>query len=251
MISRKILSLGVVAAGLSFGSAAHAITATTDWSNRSGSAAAFDWANGQDTTNLFGSPTVSGNTFTFTPASFNVSDSTFNPFGGLDGIGLSLPLDGPPVPIGNTVSDTFYVDIHLKPGYQLVGVSYHEEGAYDFTFGGVDASGTLHAEDLNTSDTKSNDIVTSPTMPTGGLSGGGNWTGDASLGLVDRDLRIWVDNSLNADALFGADISKTTATLTIDARPASAVPLPPALAMIPGGVVAAGWARRRLRRTSR
>jgi len=251
MISRKILSVGVVAAGLSFASAAHAITATTDWSNPSGSAAAFDWANGHDTTNLFGSPTVAGNTFTFNPAAFSVSDSTFNPLSGLDVIGGLLPQDGPPVPEGNTVSDTFYVDIHLKPGYQLFGVSYHEEGAYDFTFGGVNASGTLHVQDLNSTDTQTNVVITNPMMPTGGLFGSGDWTGDASLDLTDHDLRISVDNSLNASALFSADISKTSAALTIDARPISAVPLPPALAMVPFGFAAAAWARRRLRRTAR
>ena len=47
-----------------------ASAATVPWSQPSGSTASFDYSNGQSDNGLFGSPTVAGTTFIFTPSNF-------------------------------------------------------------------------------------------------------------------------------------------------------------------------------------
>jgi len=135
--------------------------AAFSWSNPAGSNANFDWANGQNETNLFGSPSVSTAGFVFFPSNF-VANSVN----------------------GNAVSvyDKAEVDIFTKPNFDLQQIVVREVGDYAITGAGpnaVQASATLFTLNLaRPMDPPTSATLTmTPSMPI--TTGSGTWGGIA------------------------------------------------------------------------
>src|SRR4051794_24571487 len=85
--------------------------AAIPWSNPTGTAPGFTWNGGSNDTNLFGSPTVVGNTFLFFPSNFKAHSTN----------GVGTPA---------LANDRLEVDIHAKPGFSLLGVNVNELGDF-------------------------------------------------------------------------------------------------------------------------
>ena len=97
------------------------VQAYVDWSNPSGSAQDFDWANGRNTdTNLFGSPTwYGGNNLYFNDSDF----ATYANDGGTS----------------QTVTDTMEVDFTAHAGKKFLSIAVYEYGSYNITGGAENA----------------------------------------------------------------------------------------------------------------
>ncbi len=77
-----------------------------------GTASWFDWSNGHNTTNLFGSPFLVGDTFYFTPQNF-----------------VANAVDG----ATSHVTDSFEVDLLVHAGFKFDGIHVAEYGDYTMT----------------------------------------------------------------------------------------------------------------------
>jgi hypothetical protein len=143
---------------------APAALADIPWSNPSGTANFFDWDNGRNTTGLFGSPTLVGNTFYFFPSGF-VASST----------------NGGQV----TATDTFKVDLIAHFNYKFDAISVSELGDWSILQGGsVDANATLDILDPIHNRNTTDSMVFNPAFPHV-APGTGTWTGE-----VHRDLTV-------------------------------------------------------------
>ena len=175
----RLLGLAIA---LAIGFAVQANAAIVPWSNPNGVAPGFVWANGHNDTNLFGSPTVVGNQFIFTPSNFIANSNN-----GVSG----------------TAHDTTQVDITLNPGFVLQQINVFELGDYQISgAGSVNAGGTLVLTDLINGGLPSfGSLITNPAMPVSTpTAGAAIWTGSATaaLGPNTTSFRLTLDNILNA-----------------------------------------------------
>jgi uncharacterized protein (TIGR03382 family) len=216
-ILRVAACAGVLASGVG------AASADVAWSQPSGTAAFFTWANGHNTnTNLFGSPTlVGGTTFQFFPTSFTATSSN----GGT-----------------GSASDTLSVDLTALPGYQLDSIQINEGGSYALSGnqgGSVSATGAASLTDLNTPRTFNANTSGNPTFPVFG--GSGSWTAGALIDLAALNGGIPVTSAHLefTNNLVAISVPGSTATIT-----KTFVGLPVAITIIPApgaaGILALG-----------
>jgi hypothetical protein len=219
----RVLSLGLV---LAFAAGAQA---DVPWSNPNGTASFFDWANGHNATNLFGSPTLVGDTFYFFPANFVANSS------------------------GNgqvTATDTFSVDLLVHAGFKFDGISISELGDYAVQTapGGsasVNATATLAVTDNLVPGRVFNDnLGFNPVFPQ--TAGSGPWQASvqrdlasAEGGVPFQSIHISLTNGLIAISTPGSSavIRKTVVGVPVAV---TILPEPGMLAMLGlGGLVAA------------
>jgi hypothetical protein len=158
------------------------------WSNSAGSNANFDWANGQNETNLFGSPLVSTQGFVFFPSNF-VANS-------VNGVAAS-------------VYDKAEVDISTKPSFDLQQILVREVGDYTITGSGpnaVNASATLFTLNLAQplAPPTSATLTMTPTMPV--TTGSGTWGGIAVQTFPSgvTQIHLILNNTLQATSSQGS-----------------------------------------------
>jgi len=153
--------------------------AAIPWSNPSGSAPAFTWAGGSNDTNLFGSPTVVGNSFLFFPANFKATSNNGTPA---------------------SAADRLEVDIHAKPGFNLTAINVTELGDYGILgTGQVQAFGSLDTRDLDTAAQQSDVLHTTPAFPV--AVGNGKWSGFETITYVGntvKNIHLVLTNNLQA-----------------------------------------------------
>lgn len=140
--------------------------ASVPWSNPSGNASFFSWANGQNATGLFGSPTlVAGTTFQFFPSNFVATSSN----------------GGAPV----NATDTLSVDLFAEPGFQFESIMISEGGSYAVNGpagGSVSATGLVDIDEIGGPRTANGSIAYSPSFPQ--TAGSGAWTGSTIIDLL-------------------------------------------------------------------
>jgi hypothetical protein len=137
----------------------------------SGNAAFFSWANGQNQTGLFGTPTLVGDTFYFTPVSF-VANAT----------------NGATV----QVTDTFEVDLFVHSGYKFDAIQIAEYGDYSITNTGtpvgtssVDANGVLRVDEIGGLARFDVQNLAFPALPVASAAAtSGLWQGDGMSNLT-------------------------------------------------------------------
>ncbi len=120
--------------------------ATVYWTNSSGTADGFSWANGGSDKGLFGDPTlVGGNTLVFSPSNFRAESS--------DGDSAFL-------------SDRLEIELIAHSGYYFQSITVLENGDYEILgTGSVDVLGSLSVENLYTSSVLNNSLQVTPLMP--------------------------------------------------------------------------------------
>jgi len=125
------------------------------WSNATGSTSLFSWSDGQTNNGLFGDPTISGNTFVFTPTAFHATP-------------------------GNNLTDTIQVRIVVQPGQSITSVIIREFGTRSGT-GIQSVTTTFKVKELNVGTL--NELSTPAPMVTGASTDGGltrPWTATAT-----------------------------------------------------------------------
>lgn len=246
----RILSCGLM---LGVATAAAPAMALTNWDNPSGNQTDFTWSDGNSTNDLYGSGVNSGHDFTFEPSGFVVNDQFFQTSGFT--IQAVLPQ--------RSVYDGFSVDIVVKTGYRLYGVSVSQSGAFTSTGGTVDATGMLSVYDIPTLDVARDGMQTIPVFPAS--ESNGTWTGSAQVPLTGEwsSVNIVMITQLTATGtglipdsidlqevpVFSFNqISLDHAKLSLDIRPTgpTVIPLPSALMLFPLGAAAAWACRKRL-----
>ena len=169
--------------------AAGSAFAFVPWSNPSGSATYFDWANGGSRNGLFGSPTlVGGDTFVFFPSNYRAQ-----------------AVNGQTV----EVEDRLEFDLFVHTGYKLTGIQISEYGDYGVLGNGsyVSDNGGLFLTNTQNFAVASGQITTNPGSPIT-TQGFGNWNGTASV-TIDPNQGDWtqihfvLDNNLTAFAADG------------------------------------------------
>ena len=170
---------GLLIGACLFASAAQA--ATIPWSNPSGATSTFTWANGGNDTNLFGSPTVIGNSFVFFPSNFKAQSSNG---------------------VADQKSDRLEVDIVAKPGFTLQGLNVQEFGDYGILgTGSVQAFGSIFATNLLNATIQADSLHTTPAMPI--TAGSGQWSGTETIDYTAQGvtaIHIVLDNVLQANS---------------------------------------------------
>jgi len=147
------------------------------------------WENGGSDFGLFGDPTISGNTFSFSPQNF-IAIST-----------NSIPAD---------TCDTLVFDLIAKPGYSITEIRVSESGLYDVMDGNITVSGQFTIENLLTNETMFNYLDLSPAMPV--TSGADTWTATAVInGFNWTHIRLSLYNNLYAYSDSAALVDKKTA----------------------------------------
>jgi hypothetical protein len=147
------------------------------------------WENGGSDFGLFGDPTISGNTFSFSPQNF-IAIST-----------NSIPAD---------TCDTLVFDLIAKPGYSITQIRVSEGGLYDIADGEVLVSGQFTIENLLTNEILSDSLDLSPDMPV--TSGADTWTATAAIsGFNWTHIRLSLYNDLFAYSDSAALVDKKTA----------------------------------------
>jgi len=162
------------------------------------------FANGQNQTNLMGSPTPVGNTFFFFPQGFKAQSA--------NGQGLSSASD-PAIP-GSAVGqahDRVDVDLTAPAGSNITAVNIFEGGDYTILgSGSVNVTGNLMVLPLVSPAVPPaiDTIHTVPAMPVSTVTGAsGNWTGTASVSLAvggAHSVHFTWDNNLFAVTPVGA-----------------------------------------------
>ncbi len=154
------------------------------WSNPSGSAANFDWANGGSDADLFGSPTLSGgNTLTFSPSNFKAES-----------------LDGGTA----ETSDRLEFILTAHSGYHFGGITISENGDYGIDGdGSVGVSGTLSIENLDITGGSLNSSLANnlPAMPQAYIADGTKWQAWTQLDIGQPNwtyIKIVLQNNLSA-----------------------------------------------------
>lgn len=153
--------------------------AFVSWSNPSGTATDFNWANGGSDTGLFGSPIlVNGNTFVFFPSFFRASSAN-----GVSG----------------SAYDRLEFDIIAHVGNTINGFTINEYGDYGILGAGgqVQVTGTLFLTNLQNFAVKTSNLVSTPASPI--TSGSGEWTAVAGRNdLGWQHLKVVLNNNLLA-----------------------------------------------------
>jgi hypothetical protein len=137
----------------------------------SGNGSFFSWANGQNQTNLFGTPTLVGDTFFFTPIAF-VANAT----------------NGATV----AVTDTFEVDLFVNAGFKFDAIQISEFGDYAITNTGtpvglssVDADGLLRVDEIGGLGRSDQQSLAFPALPVSSAAAtSGLWQGDGMSNLT-------------------------------------------------------------------
>jgi hypothetical protein len=185
LLSRMVVTLAaVILFILISGQNAQALTY---WTNSSGSATNFDWANGGSNNGLFGDPNPVGDTLAFSPSNFSAQSS-----------------DG----LTDFVSDTLEFELTAHPGLSFKSITITEECDYVISVldeengqGSVQATATLSINNLDTSDVLGNLIIDS--TPIGSSSYlFGIWEPEAELNINQQDwthIKITLTNDLKAD----------------------------------------------------
>lgn len=187
---------------------APAANAIVQWTNPSGVALDFTWSNGYTNSDFFGSPTIVGNTFIFTPTAFN---ATF----------------------GNPKTDTLQVTISAING-PITGIIIREFGTRSHSTGNV-VSATLFTRDLNVPEFPQFQDQMSVTNGAGAPI---PWSGIAVRnGISMNSLQLSLTNNLSA-ALSGRFVEKTRVEIEI-------VPTPGAIGLLAGASLLAVSRRRR------
>jgi hypothetical protein len=219
-LARRCISVAVVLA------AAAGANAQVAWSNPFGTASFFDWANGQNSnSNLFGSPTLVGDTFIFFPVNF-----------------VANSVNGVPA----NATDTFSVDLLVHPGFKFDGISISELGDYTIQGeGSVAANATMTVADNLNVRNYVNPLAFNPAFPV--FSGTNqSWNGSAMRDLAAAEggtpfisIHLEVTNNLIAISTPGgsAVIRKTIVGVPVAV---TILPEPGVLAMLGlGGLLAA------------
>lgn len=196
-----------------------AAQATIFWSNSTGSADFFDWQNGQSLYGLFGDPIlVGGNTLVFFPSTFRAES--------LDGEIAS-------------VSDKLEFELIAHPGFSIQNISITEYGDYGILGSGlVQVSGTLSAENPDTTDVSNSSLITDlPAMPLADSSG--QWQAWTQLDIIPTDwtrIKITLENNLLAasDSGSAAWIEKKVLGNAVAIR---IIPEPATVAMLSIGTI--------------
>jgi hypothetical protein len=183
------------------------------WSNPSGTVpGVFSWSNGQSDNGLFGSPIVSGTSFTFFPTNFRATSNNGVP---------------------QTTTDRLFFQVDVAPGAaDLNGVIVNELGDYSITNGGtVSAETFLFVTNLDLPvNPPSNPLVSqassNPNFPLVVAQPGnqnGTWVQTASQPLPSgwRRITIVLNNVLQAATPQGgtATIEKKVGGITITLVP--------------------------------
>lgn len=196
------------------------------WSNPNGFAANFNWSGGGSDNGLFGSPTVSGNTFVFTPSAFRAESTAAN------GNGFHFQ------------DDRLEFTLEMNAGFKFDGIRIREFGDYG-VFGAdsyVGVTGTLFVYDLDGVNIYQDDLVITPGTPI--LSGFGAWSGSAEVDTstvapaISR-VRIVLDNNIFAFSVAGQGGSFIEKKFVDAGIRIDIIPAPGALALMGlGGLVA-------------
>lgn len=142
-----------------------------------GTAATFDWMNGGSDNGYFGTPTLAGDTFIFTPEAFRAESA-----------------DG----VSGTKADRLEVDLMAHMGQQITGIKITEYGDYGIVgTGEVQVSGGLFMTNMDAFEVADAELVSNPLSPI--TSGSGNWTATAEItGLDWTNVKFVLDNNLLA-----------------------------------------------------
>lgn len=182
-MTATLAGMGVAVIGL----ATVAQAAPIPWSNPSGVVpGVFSWSNGESDNGLFGSPTVTGNTFTFFPSNFRATGSN----GG-----------------AQTTTDRLSFILDVAPGQFFDTIRVQEFGDYAITNGGtVTAEAFLFITNLNNplgpGSPNNSQMSTNPAFPlaTAG-SASGLWDGSVTASLLPNGwtrVRVILNNTLQA-----------------------------------------------------
>lgn len=180
----KLNHMNILAGLAALAASAGSVLAFVPWDQPNGASGNFSWANGGSREGRFGNPVlVNGNTFVFFPSNFRAQSVN----GGV-----------------SVVSDRLEFDIFANAGFALSGIRISEFGDYGIVGAGgsVSASGGLFLTNLDTGQTLSDQIVTTPGSPITG-EGFGNWNGTAGVDVSNAQprwtrLHVVVDNDLIA-----------------------------------------------------
>lgn len=205
----------------------------------SGSGSFFSWANGQNQTNLFGTPFIVGDTFYFTPQNF-----------------VANSVDGVP----HSVTDTFEVDLFVHPGFKFDAIQVAEYGDYAITntatptgMSSVSAAGILEVGEiggLGRSDTQN---LAFPALPVQSMAAvSGLWQGDGASNLTLLEgttpftqIHLKVTNNLVAISGGQGQAAEIRKTVFGGMMAVTIVPTPGVAAVFAGaGLLAAGRRRR-------
>lgn len=136
-----------------------------------GSGSFFSWENGQNLTNLFGTPFLVGDTFYFTPANF-----------------VANSVNGVPA----SATDTFEVDLIVHAGFKFDAIQIAEYGDYTLTAQGtpvnlstVDANGLLEIDEIGGLGRTDDVAMDFPTLPVQSAGSANNtWQGGGLSNLL-------------------------------------------------------------------
>ncbi len=215
--TKRIITLGSGVFALMLAGPAMAFV---PWDNPSGSTADFFWLNGGSDNGLFGSPTVTGNSFIFFPQAFNASSTNG---------------------VADQTNDRLQFELIAKPGFVFNGIAITEIGDYTISgVGSVSVTAGLFVTDLN--GFRVADDHFSQTFN----SGAANWSGTPSvdLSIMPPD---WVHVMVVLDNVLAAT-SQANSTSFIEKKVTGGViitiPSPASASMLILGGLAFGRRRR-------
>ena len=190
--------------------------ADTPWNNPNGSASFFDWANGHNSnTNLFGSPTLVGNSFEFFPSNFVAQSVGGNAAGATDQMNVTLI---------------------AHQGQRFTQIRIQEFGTWGITgIASLQDTGTMFITDLiNPRPAGQNPVIGNmafnPVMPIV-TPGSGNWSGlvtidlDSIIGPAWTTIMLVFSNTLQASTT-GANSIGTITKKVIDGPAIIVTPFP-------------------------
>jgi len=215
---RGIQLSAIVIIGLVSSQLVHA--APIPWSNPNGTTpGGVIWTNGQNETNLMGSPTPVGNTFFFVPQGF-IAES-------VNGQGLASASD--PATPGNPIGkahDRVDVDLQAPAGQRIQSIRVFEAGDFGMPLGSgtVSASGALVVTPTQpvVLPSVTDPIHTTPAFPVSGSIVSATWSGNATTTFGasgPTKVHLSWDNNLLAATLAGANdarIEKQSAFIGIE-----------------------------------
>jgi len=211
-------------------------SAQIPWGNgmASGSGSFFSWSGGQNSTGLFGTPILVGDTFYFTPLAF-----------------VANAVDGATV----AVTDTFQVDLLVAPGFKFDAIQIAEYGDYAITNTGtpigtssVDADGLLQVNEIGGLGRSDSQALAFPALPVASAAAtSGLWQGDGASNLTLLEggtpftsIRLRVTNDLIAISGGQGQVAEIRKTVFGGMMAVTIVPAPGTLGLLAAaGLVAA------------
>lgn len=231
MLSTKTRIVGIAAILVAAGSA----SAQVPWSNANGSGTFFTWSNGRNSnTNLFGSPTVVGDTFYFFPANFVANSENGTPAQAVD---------------------TFEVDLYVNAGFKFDAIQIAEFGDYALTNtlgnptpSSVSAASLLEINEIGGIGRSTSENLTFPGLPLSTAAAtSGTWQGSGVSNLTSLEtggpftqIHLKVTNTLIAISGGQGQSALIRKTVVGDTVAVTIVPAPGAAALLGlGGLLAA------------